>query len=143
MSGSPTPEAEKPPAYLKVEISGKSRDLFMSFGLLNEIASLAGGPEGIPNLSFNPSTSTALLELVLAERDPRGGIVRPEEGVIVPPDLDPSTAEEIIDWAGGHALDFFVRRFAKSAKLLAARAAELAAAGSSLTSSTNSAGKTA
>lgn len=143
MSSSPSPESKKPDPRLKVTIGDTQRELYMSFGLLNEVASLVGGPDGIPQLSFNPAISTALLELILAERDKRGNLIRPEDESIVPRDLDPEIAEEIIDWAGDHCLDFFVRRFAKSTKLFATRAGELAAAGSSLTFSANSAGKTA
>ncbi|WP_204306332.1 hypothetical protein, partial [Stenotrophomonas maltophilia] len=57
--------------------------------------------------------------------------------------IQPEVAEQILDWIGAHALDFFVRRFDKSATLLASNAAKLQAVASSLTSSGNSAGKTA
>lgn len=143
MSSSSLSSQQKAPSRITVNIAGQGRELFMSFGLLNEIASLVGSPEGVPTLSFDPSASHALLELVLAKRDKRGNIIREEDEPIVPLDLEPDAAEAIIDWAGTHALDFFIRRFAKSAQLFATQAENLAAVGSSLTSSVNSPGKTA
>ncbi|BAQ50289.1 hypothetical protein [Methylobacterium aquaticum] len=143
MPTSSTSTEQKAPSRLRVNISGEDRDLFMSFGLLNEVASLVGSPEGVPTLSFNPPTAHALLELVLAKRDKRGNILRDDEEPIVPHDLDPDVGETIIDWAGAHVLDFFIRRFKKSAQLFATQAENLAAVGSSLTSSVNSPGKTA
>jgi len=115
------------------------RELFMSFGLLNELTGLVGGPEAVPNLSFNPELSSQALFAVLVKRDKRG---RPidfddEENPVIPADLSPEAAEEIIDWVAAHVLDFFVRRFANSTKLFAKQAGQLAEVGSSLTSSPN------
>lgn len=134
---SSTTEDPKPPSHLRVEIDGKVREFYMSFGLTNEIAHLVGGVEGIPDLSFNQTTAMAALELILAPRDKRGNIIRPaeDEDPIVPYNLDPEAAEAILDWAGNHALDFFVRQFAKQAARFATKAGKLAEVGSSLTSS--------
>ncbi|PZP71766.1 MAG: hypothetical protein DI590_05760 [Methylorubrum populi] len=134
---SKTSEDPKPPSHLRVTIDGETREIFMSFGLTNEIAHLVGGVEGIPDLSFNQTTAMAALELVLARRDKRGNILPPAEGEdpVVPYNLDPEVAEEILDWAGNHALDFFVRQFAKQAARFATKAGKLAEVGSSLTSS--------
>jgi hypothetical protein len=135
---------EKPQARITLDVGGTQRTVFMSFGLLNEIAALVQSPENVPELSFNSTVSTAALHLMLAPRDKRGNILpEKEDEPAVPLDLDPDTAEQLLDWAGEHVLDFFVRRLAKSAQLYATRADKLAAAGSSLTSSANSPGKTA
>lgn len=135
---------DKPESRLTVNVGGTDRTLFMSFGLLNEIAALVGGPDQVPELSFNPVVSTSALNLLLAARDKRGNIIPPtDDEPAVPLDLDPEAAEAMIDWAGAHVLDFFVRRLAKSAALFATRADQLAAAGSSLTSTASLAGKTA
>lgn len=145
MSNSTTSDEKKPPSHLIADLPGERRELFMSFGLLKELAGLVGGPEAVPNLSFNPTLAEACLTLVLAKRDKRGRIPEPgeDEPPIIPVDLSPEAAEEILDWASSHVLDFFVRRFAKSSRLFATQAEQLAAVGSSLTSSANSAGKTA
>jgi hypothetical protein len=137
-------EDQKPPARLTLDVGGTERTVFMSFGLLNEIAALVQSPENVPELSFNSTVSTAALHLMLAPRDKRGNILpEKDDEPAVPLDLDPEVAEQLLDWAGAHVLDFFVRRLAKSAALFATRADQLAAAGSSLTSSANLAGKTA
>lgn len=137
-------EDQKPPARITLDVAGTERTVFMSFGLLNEIAALVQSPENVPELSFNATVSTAALHLMLAPRDKRGNILpEKEDEPAVPLDLDPDTAERLLDWAGEHILDFFVRRLAKSATLFATRADQLAAAGSSLTSSASLAGKTA
>lgn len=147
MSSSASPAAlpSKPDPRISVKLPKGEHEVFMSFALLNEIASLAGGPEGIPRLSFDPATSTAAMELMLAPRDKRGRIIdpSPEEDPIIPVDLDPEIAEQLLDWAGAHALDFFIRRFRKSTVLMAGQAGQLAEVGSSLTSLATSVGKTA
>ncbi|WP_238277413.1 MULTISPECIES: hypothetical protein [Methylobacterium] len=138
-----------PPPRLKIKLDpdkDESRELFMSFGLLNEISALVGGVEGVPNLSFDPQTALTALEIVLAPRDERGAVLSASEAgsdAISVHHIQPEVAEQILDWIGAHALDFFVRRFDKSATLLASNAAKLQAVASSLTSSGNSAGKTA
>lgn len=135
---------DKPESRITLDVGGTDRTLFMSFGLLNEIAALVQSPENIPELSFNATTSTAALHLMLAPRDKRGNLLpEKDDEPAVPLDLDPAIAEQLLDWAGAHVLDFFVRRLTKSAQLYATRADQLAAAGSSLTSSVSSVGKTA
>lgn len=144
MSSSSSPVPSKAEPRITVTVSGERREVFMSFGMLNELAALAGGPEGVPRLSFDPGASMAALELMLAPRDKRGKILEVgEDEVIVPGDMDPETAEQLLDWAGAHVMDFFIRRFAKNVRLLGSQAGPLAEVGSSLTSSGTSAGKTA
>jgi hypothetical protein len=136
-------EDQKPDARITLDVGGTERTIFMSFGLLNEISALVQSPENVPELSFNSTVSTAALHLMLAPRDKRGNILPEGDEPAVPLDLDPAIAEQLLDWAGAHVLDFFVRRLAKSAQLYATRADQLAAAGSSLTSSASLPGKTA
>lgn len=144
MSSSPTPVERKPEPRIAVQLPDAQRTLFMSFGLLNELAALVGGAEAVPQLSFHAPTARTALELVLAPRDKHGNIPpqTDDDAPIVPVDLAPEAAEAILDWVAAHVLDFFIRRFAKSAKLFAEQAINLGAVGSSLTSSVTSAGKT-
>jgi hypothetical protein len=133
------------PPRVSVVIGGEERELYMSFGLLNEVTSLVGGIEAVPNIHFDPRVSAMVLDTLLAKRDRRGRILWPtdEEDPITPIDLSVETATVILDWAAGHALDFFVRQFGSSATMFANRAGPLAEVGSSLISSVNSHGKTA
>lgn len=131
-----------PASRLEVTIDDQTKTILMSFGLLNELTALVGGPEQVATLYFDPSLRTTVLQLILARRDKRGVILNDPEDEIVPYDLDPEIAERITAWVADHCLDFFIRQFAKSAHLLGTRAADLAEIGSSLTSSPNSAGKT-
>lgn len=143
-SAKDTEKAGPPPSRITVEMPDGDRELFMSFGLLNELASLVGGPEAVPNLSFDAQMSQTALFSVLVKRNKRGQPIdfEDEDDPVIPGDLSPETAEKILDWVAGHVLDFFVRRFANSVKLFGTQAAQLAEVGSSLTSSPNSAGKT-
>lgn len=131
-----------PPSRLEVTIGDEAKTLFMSFGLLNELTALVGGPEAVASLHFDPNLRTTALQLLLAKRDRNGKILNDEDDAIIPFDLDAAEAEKMTNWVADHCLDFFIRQFARSANLLGARAGDLAAIGSSLTSSPNSPGKT-
>lgn len=136
----PTEVKKKPEPRITIQTPAGEREVFMSFGLLNELTALIGTPEQVPALSFNPGISSAAIELLLSTRNKRGKI--DDEQEVAAFELEIDEAERLLDWAGEHVLDFFVRRFAMHAKQLAAKAGPLAEVGSSLTSSVNSAGKT-
>ena len=127
----------KPDDRITVEVAGESRTVFMSYGLLGELSKLVGGVEMIPSLSFDAALGGAALELMLASRDKRGKITNTEDASVVPFDFPVEQAESLINWAGAHLLDFFVRQYALNARMLAAKATPLADVASYLTSSRN------
>lgn len=99
--------SEKLDRTLTLEINGKSRDLFMSFGLMNELASMFGDVDRLTELPVNRELRTAVLKSVLAERSKSGKILA--EADLDDIDLDPQDIPTILAWVGGWVVDFFIR----------------------------------
>ncbi len=92
---------------LTLEINGKSRDLFMSFGLLNELASLLGDVDRLTELPINHELRTVILKAVLSERTKAGKIVT--EADLSEIDMDPQDVPKILAWVGEWVVDFFIQ----------------------------------
>ena len=85
-----------PAARIKVKIGDAEREIFMSFGRLNELVRYVGTAEGVPELYFNPDVSRAALETLLAPRDARGRIVEGEVALI-PEELDLEVVDQLLE----------------------------------------------
>lgn len=132
-------EKSKPDAFLTVSVGQEDeRELFMSFGLLNESVRLVGDLNRVAAIGLNPDLSVAILTAVLAVRDAKGRV----KDDFVLPEMSPETAEAILDWVKEHVLDFFIRRLRKTLTLVDQNAEELKAIGSSLTGLGSAASKT-
>lgn len=123
-------------------MDGLDRELFMSFGLLNELSILIGDPGIIASVPVNPDMRKAVLMSCLAERKKSGKIERPVADF---DDLDISIhdVEEILAWTMDHLMDFFVRSLKKVVQVTEAHKTDLASLGSSLGGSKASASPTA
>lgn len=97
---------------LSINYNGVEHELFMSYGLLNELAKLVGSPEVAPSISIDEHLREAVLSTCLAERKRSGKLIKSVEDI---DDLDISVSdiEAILDWATEHVLSFFVRSLAK------------------------------
>jgi hypothetical protein len=97
---------------LSIKISGEERELFMSYGLLNELAKIVGSPEAAPQIAINEYLREEVLKATLAERKPSGKVTKPVADI---DDIDISIAdvEALLDWATENVLSFFVRSLKK------------------------------
>jgi hypothetical protein len=100
---------------LSVTFEGNERELFMSYGLLNDLAKLTGSPEIAASMSIDQHLREETLKLTLAERKASGKILKHVDDI---DDLDMSVSdvEAILDWATEHVLSFFVRSLGKTMK---------------------------
>jgi hypothetical protein len=100
---------------LSISFEGAERELFMSYGLLNELAKLVGSPEVAPQISLDEYLRSEVLKACLAERKPSGKVLKAIEDM---DDLDMSIddVESVLDWATEHVLSFFVRSLGKMVK---------------------------
>jgi hypothetical protein len=101
------------PSTFAVKVNGEDREIFMSFGLLNELTTVVGDPGAIASITLNPEMRNKVLESALAKRKPSGKIEEPVDM----DDLDISIdeAEKLLDWVSGHVMSFFVRSLRKVA----------------------------
>lgn len=97
---------------LSITYNGEERELFMSYGLLNELTKLVGSPEIAPSITVNEILRESVLMAVLAERKPTGKVVKAVEDI---DDIEVSVedVEKILDWATDAVLSFFVRSLGK------------------------------
>lgn len=91
---------------LAVTVGGESRDLFMSFGLLNELIDIIKDIPELAQVAVNGELRIPVLNSVLAERDATGKILTP----INPFTLNISSSDviAICGWVVAHVLDFFL-----------------------------------
>ncbi len=109
-------EFAAPPASLQVTINGQPREIFMSFNRLNRLTYLVGQIDGLANVMLNPEMRMAIILDLAQERDDKGKVVRD----YTEDDLEVSQEDALnmLDFAQGHILDFFVKAAAKSNKLV-------------------------
>jgi hypothetical protein len=100
---------------LTIEIDGKEQELFMSFGLLDEISRLMPDAENLGLVNLDPELRSQVLIAVLSQRDEAGKIEK--EFSAVGSKLSIKTTGEVLDWVTENVLDFFVRALESARKL--------------------------
>lgn len=101
---------------IEVTIGEDTREIFMSYGLLNELSKIAGSPEVIAAVAVDAELRDNMMIAVLAERKKSGKIVTPIE------DLDEveisyQDAEKLLKWALEHTMGFFMRSLENVAEM--------------------------
>lgn len=99
----------------KVKIGDETHEVFMSFGLLNEVCTVIGDVENIALMQTDGTLRTAVLNSVLSQRDEVGEIS--EHFNIMTSNLTTDEALKLLDWVAEHAFDFFLKSL-ESAKNL-------------------------
>lgn len=96
------------------------RKIFMSFGLLNKLSDIVGGPEQVPTLEFSPDIAMQVISSLLIERKPNGDPIKKIETIddVIMPGISQVEAEKLFDWVKEHLVDFFARRAAATLKLM-------------------------
>lgn len=104
-------ELKKFEPTLDVVINGKTREVKMTFGLLNDLARAVGGLEEIQLVMMDNDRLMGLLNLVVADRDDKGRINHETSiDLSVGDAISLDTFEELSTWTLGHTMSFFVRR---------------------------------
>lgn len=92
---------------LTLEVNGKSRDLFMSFGLLNELIRLIGEVERVSLAPVDHDLRNSLLKAVFAERSKAGRVT--QEVDLDDLDIDPMDVPKVLAWVTHWVIDFFIQ----------------------------------
>lgn len=127
---------------ITIKLNGEERELFMSFGLLNELATIVGDPARVPSIPVDADLREAVLMSCFAERKPSGKVIKDVEDY---DDLDISIpdVEKTIDWAVEHLMSFFVRSLKKVVAVTKANEGDLKDLASFLAGSNASVSETA
>lgn len=109
--------------------------LFMSYGLLNRLTLLIGGPEQLESVYLDPDLQMTVLCNLLGHYDAEKQTFTPAQ-----PDALPLSIEEIpalLGWISEHVLDFFVQSLTTAQELESRFKPRLEAFKSSQTGSTS------
>ena len=99
-----------PDSRMTVEVAGKSKDLFMSAGMLQELVVISEQLEDVSEFHLNPVVQSRCLVHLLVERDTRGVPVEDvSELTLMAFPMEPKDADKVCTWMGEHLLDFFIR----------------------------------
>lgn len=103
----PTTTKQAPAPRLKVKVNGNRREIFMSFGLLNEICRGVGDLHGAIAIPTNAELRDYSLMVVLSTRDEEGTVTTPVNLRTL--DISIDDADQLLGWISDHATDFFLR----------------------------------
>lgn len=115
---------------ITVTLNGKERELFMSFGLLNNLTRIVDDPTRVPAIRTDSELRDAVLSAALAERKTSGKIEK--EVDIDDIDITIDDVERTLDWVMEHVMGFFVRALKKVVEVTEANKADMEALASSV-----------
>lgn len=97
----------KPPARITVNVNGESREIFMSFAMVNTLAGLVGDIEGYGESALSNVKREQIMLYLLAPVDPK--TKRPvinDEMDIFSFEVSLEDSMKLFDWAMEHISDF-------------------------------------
>ena len=118
---------------LSVKLEDKEHEVFMSFGLLNELTTLVDDPSRVPAIPIDPVLRTAVLGACFAQRKKSGKVEKPVDMEDI--DVSIEDAENTVAWVMDHLTSFFVRALRKVVAVSEANKVEAEALASSLSGS--------
>lgn len=98
-----------------IKVDGKERDITMTFGLLNNLCRMVGDIDSAATIVVDPVLRESILVQLLSDRDQRGKITQDIE--LDSLNVDPDQIISLIDWAGGHVFDFFLKGLERTKQL--------------------------
>lgn len=115
---------------ITIKLDGEDRNIFLSFGLLNELSLLVNDISDLPSIPLNTRLRKQVLSACFATRKKSGKI----EAEVDIDDVDVSIgdSERIIDWVVDHMMAFFLRSLKKVVLTTEANKIDMQDLGSSL-----------
>lgn len=107
---------EKPEDVYTVRVDGNPVEVFMSGGLVRQLAPLVGTFEDIGQAFGDPELQNALVIAALTKRSPRG--VKLEEKDASAYDISLEEFDKFISWIMEHILYFFVKSMQSATKVV-------------------------
>lgn len=96
-------------------VGDKSIEVFMSYGLLDELARLVGDIEVVPQVMVLDELREPFLVALLSERDENGKIT--EKFNFFKSRVRPEDVTKLYEWAAGHLMDFFLQQLETAGRL--------------------------
>lgn len=103
-------------SYITIKVGDEDREVFMSFGLLNELSIIVADPSRIGTMIIDPELRSKVLKACLAVRKKSGKIEKAVED-LDDVDISIEDVEKLIGWAMDHVMGFFLRALQKATTL--------------------------
>jgi hypothetical protein len=100
---------------IDITYNGKTREVFMSFGLLNEISRAVGDVEQIGMISVDPDMRETVLDILLSDRDEEGKISKHFNVAAARITMD--EVNRLIEWVADNVFDFFLKALGGAKRL--------------------------
>lgn len=112
--------------YLReITVNGETREVKMTYGLLDQLCRISGDVDAALLLAIDHDLRHAALSAIFAERDKTGKITKEFNAFEF--DADPEDVTGLLDWAGAHVLDFFLKAATRAQKTGSDRRAQMEA----------------
>jgi hypothetical protein len=98
-----------------ITVNGKEHEIKMTFGLLNNLCRKVGDIEAAAVIALDTTLRDSILIELLSSRGANGKIIEPIDLDVV--EVEPDAIIDLIDWAGTHVLDFFLKGLERTKKL--------------------------
>jgi hypothetical protein len=105
-----------PAARLTISLDGEKRELFMSFGLLNELCRAIGNLEAAVQIPIDNELRDYTLLAVLSKRDDQGAVADGGAVNLRTLEIEVQDAEDLLAWVSEHVTDFFLRTMERVVK---------------------------
>lgn len=100
----------------EIKQNGEAREIFMSFGLLNEITAMLNEPATAASVYFNPVLRERVLLAALHQRS-KSGKIQEALASLDDVEIEASDMEALLAWEVDHAIGFFTRSMDRVVKL--------------------------
>lgn len=94
------------PVFGVITLDNKELEIFMSFGLLDELCRIVGEIDSVPFIGVSHEMRRQVLAAVFAERTKSGKIIKSVDWEDL--ELDPDTVIRLLAWVAEHVLNFFM-----------------------------------
>lgn len=111
-------------ATFTLTLGHEDREVFMSYGLLNELSKVIGEPTAVGALGLDPELTEQVLGLVLTPRSKSGKPTGPAPELL-DVELTLEQVDDLLTWVASHLLDFFIRNLSRADRLGKERKTEL------------------
>ena len=107
-------ETSAPTPTFKIMINDEERTIKMYYGLLDAVCRACGEIDGALVIALEHDLREAVLNILLAERDETGAVRKPFNPMRS--EIEPDDINDLLEWAGVHAMDFFLKAAEKAKK---------------------------
>ena len=100
---------------LTITVNGAPKQVFLPFGLLNEITKLVGSVDNLGYIMIDPQLREAVISELLAPRDEDGVITKPVNLIVTT--ISSPDVNTLLEWVSEHVLDFFLTALESSTRV--------------------------